>query len=99
MFNNVSVFNTILGSDILMLPIIIFIGFHDSHSRESNIIKRTMMSASSKTIQSIDHHHVEVIDILLSHHVDVTRQIPGGRVYFATGEAPYARFPFGLRWT
>ena len=58
MLKSVAVGNTVFRSNILMLLGVVFVGFHDANPGEPFIVKRAVMTTSTKSIQTIHHHRV-----------------------------------------
>ena len=79
-----------------MLSIIVFVGFHNPNPWKSNLVKRPVMSASSKSIQTINHHDIEVIEITICQVINIARYIARGTVHLTTGKSPQATLGFGF---
>jgi hypothetical protein len=47
---DVTVFDAILGPQVLMLTLVLFVGLHDPDPREPGVIEGTMVAASPETV-------------------------------------------------
>ena len=84
MFQHVAVGNAVFNTDVLMLPVIVFIGFHNAHGRKTCFVKRPVMPATTKTVETIHHHHIQIGHIQICHLIDIARQIARRRIDFPT---------------
>ena len=90
--NRIAIDAPILGAQILMLAVIMLIGFHDPHARNADSVKRAMVSAASEPVEPVDHHHIEIGNVLVSHAVDIAGEITRRAIDLAAGKPARTRF-------
>ena len=76
----------ILGAQILVLAVIMLIGFHDAHAGNANGIEGAVMAAAAKAVEAVDHHDIEIGDVLIGGAVNHARQIARRAVDLAAGK-------------
>ena len=96
MLQRVAIFDAVLGAQILVLLVIVFMSFHDSNTRKAYLVERAMMSAAAEPIKAIDHHGVEIRDIVVRHLIDIAREISRWAINFAPGKSTGPGFFFGF---
>ena len=94
--DSISEASVALLTDILMLSVVVLIGLHNSYCRIANFVERPVMTSASESIQTIDHHDVQIANILVCDDVNIACNISGGGIYLTTSKTPDPRLFFGF---
>src|SRR5205807_1827371 len=95
----VAIFDAIFGTDVLVLVIVIFAEFRESHCGEALLIERIMIAAAQKTIESKDRHWLHATGVGPANLDDIAGQLARWRIAFAADGANPAdlRITCGIR--
>lgn len=72
-FHHIAIGNPVFYTDVLMLLSIIFVSLHYAYSCKTYIIKRSMVSTTTKAIKAINHLRVHLWHIGLHRFMDISR--------------------------
>ena len=75
-----------------MLPVVMFMGFHDADTGDAHGVEGTVVTAASETIKAVDHHNIEISEILIALGFHISGKIARGAIHFAARETAVASF-------
>ncbi len=70
-----------------MLPVVVLVGLHDAHAREAGVVEGPVVAAAPETVEPVDHHGVEIGEVVIGDAIDVAGELARWSVDLAAVEA------------